>query len=35
VKSIVTDRCLRCHDGADEDKAPFSNDYESLSKYLK
>jgi len=34
VKSIIADRCMRCHDGADEDKAPFS-DYESLSKYLK
>jgi hypothetical protein len=34
VKSLIADRCYRCHDGADEDKAPF-NDYESLSKYLK
>ena len=32
VKSIVTDRCVRCH--ADDEKAPFT-DYESLSKYLK
>jgi hypothetical protein len=32
VKSIITDRCVRCH--ADDEKAPFT-DYETLSKYLK
>jgi cytochrome c553 len=32
VQSLVTDRCIRCHDG--DDKTPF-NDYQSLSEYLK
>jgi cytochrome c553 len=32
VKSLITDRCIRCHDG--DDKTPF-NDYQSLSEYLK
>ena len=32
VQSLVTDRCIRCHDG--DEKTPF-NDYQSLSEYLK
>lgn len=32
VQSLITDRCIRCHDG--DDKTPF-NDYQSLSEYLK
>jgi hypothetical protein len=32
VKSIITDRCVRCH--ADEENVTFS-DYETLLKYLK
>ena len=32
VQSLITDRCIRCHDG--DDKTPF-NDYQSLSAYLK
>jgi cytochrome c553 len=32
VKSIITDRCIRCH--ADDENVTF-NDYETLLKYLK
>jgi hypothetical protein len=34
VKSLLADRCFRCHDGASDDEAPFGS-YDDLREYFK